>query len=237
MTLKVWNNYLQCELNLLATYYDSEGTEHGVYDEGALKRLAIMLRSRIENHRQNVVLIDGPTGSGKSYLGIYLARCIDPKWILEENFVYSTKDLKKSLRARTHDRVTLFDEASISLNSLDYAKKDSKIMAGLFDTMRSRRWTSILIAPANKEINSRVRDIHADYMLKCPPQAPIPGYRATGFCKIFKRIHREFGDPYDQLIATCIYPPLPPDLAERYEAIKAAHQDDYLGKWLAEDDE
>lgn len=234
---KVWNNYLQAELNALTFYYDSEGDLHAVYDESALKRLANLLNNRIKNHKQNVVLVEGPTGSGKSTAGITLCRYMDPKWNLEENYVYSAKDFKKSLRAKATDRITLFDEAAISLNSLNYARKDDKMMSGAFDTMRSRRWTTILIAPSKKEINGRVRDIHCDYMLKCPAVAPIKGYYATGFCKIYKHVQRDFGEPYFQLLATCIFPDMPPGLKLIYDRIKSQHQDDYLDKWLEEDDE
>lgn len=235
--MKVYNHYMQAELNAIAVYYDSDGEAHAVYDESALKRLAKMLNNRIKNHRQNVVLIEGGTGSGKSTVGIYLARLMDPKWSLEENYVYSSKDLKRSLRSKTTDRITLFDEAAVSLNSLDYAKKDNKIMSGMFDTMRSRRWTSILIAPAIKEISGRVREIHGDYLLKCPAESPIPGYSATGFVKIYRHKLRDFGDPYYQLIATCIFPDMQPGIKAQYEAIKSRHQDDYLDKWLGEDDD
>ena len=234
--MKVWNNYMQAELNAIAWYYDNEGQLHAIYDESALKRLAKMLNNRIKNHKQNVVMISGPTGSGKSTLGIGLCRYMDPKWSLEENYVYSLSDIRRSLRAKPTDRITLFDEAAISLNSLDYAKKDNKIMAGMFDTMRSLRWTSVLIAPSEREISSRVRDIHADYMLKCPADPPIPGYSATGFCKIYKHKFRDFGDPYYQLIATCIFPPMQPGIAEQYEAIKRRHQDAYLEAFLKDDD-
>lgn len=235
--IKVWNNFMQCELTAIAFYYDSEGEIHAIYDESALKRFAQILNNRIKMHKQNVVLIEGPTGSGKSTLGVAVARYMDPKWNLEENYIYSAKDFKKSLRARTTDRITLFDEAAVSLNSLNYARKDDKIMSGAFDTMRSRRWTSILIAPDKKEINSRVRDIHCDFMLKCPAEAPIRGYSATGFCKIYKHVLRDFGEPYYQLMATAIYPDMPPGLKAVYEPIKSQHQDDYLDKWLSEDDE
>lgn len=235
--VKVWNNFMQCELNAIAFYYDSEGEMHAVYDESALKRFAQMLNNRIKNHKQNVVLIEGSTGSGKSTLGIALCRYMDPKWDLESSYVYYGKDFKKLLKARKTDLITLFDEAAVSLNSLNYARKDDKLMSGAFDTMRSRRWTSILIAPDKKEINSRIREIHCDYMLKCPAEPPIRGYSATGFCKIYKHVQRDFGEPYFQLIATCIFPDMPPGLKPIYEKVKSQHQDEYLDKWLQEDDE
>ena len=234
--VKVWNNYLKAELNAIAFYY-SDNKLRAVYDEGALKRLAQLLNNRIKNHRQNVILIEGGTGSGKSTLGITLCRYMDPKWDLASSYVYSSKDFKRMLRARSTDLIALFDEAAVSLNSLNYAKKDDKILSGTFDTMRSRRWTSILIAPDKKEINSRIREIHCDYMLKCPAESPIPGYSATGFCKIYKHKFRDFGEPYYQLIATCIYPDLQPGLKPVYDQIKSQHQDAYLDKWLEEDDE
>lgn len=227
---------MQCELNALAFYYNDDQL-CAVYDEGALKRFAQMLNNRLKNHRQNVILVEGGTGSGKSTVGVALARYMYPKWDLESNYVYHAKDFKKHLRSKSTDLIMLFDEAAVSLNSLNYAKKDDKKMSGAFDTMRSRRWTSILIAPDKKEINSRVREIHCDYMIKCPAEAPIKGYSATGFCKIYKHVLRDFGEPYFQLIATCIFPDMPPGLKEVYDRIKSQHQDEYLADWLEEDDE
>lgn len=233
--VKVWNHYLQAVLTAVAFYYN-DGELCAVYDESALKRFAQILNNRIKNHRQNVILIEGGTGSGKSTVGVTLARFMNPKWDLAENYVYYAKDFKKLLRSRSTDLIVLFDEAAVSLNSLNYAKKDDKKMSGAFDTMRSRRWTSILIAPDKKEINSRIREIHSDYMIKCPAESPIPGYSSTGFCKIYKHKLRDFGEPYFQLIATCIFPDMPPGLKETYDQIKSQHQDEYLDGWLGEYD-
>ena len=53
-----------------------------------LEVLAEVLKSRVKNHHQNVVGVVGRTGSGKSTLGYWLAKLIDPYCNLADIYIY-----------------------------------------------------------------------------------------------------------------------------------------------------
>lgn len=217
------------DLEVVATY-TRDGRIEPVYRD-AFPAFAEVLKGRIASKHQNVVLITGRTGSGKSTVAINLARCINPKWQLEPNYIYSTEDLKAKLgkygdgRSRRRvDPVSLFDECAISLNSKNALKKDDKTMVALFDTMRSLGWTSLLCIPNIDNLNKSVRESHIDYMIMCPNRSPVPGYDPRGFAEIYRHVYRDWGKSYYRLEAVTLTKRLPPVTQTEYDKIKLQHQ-------------
>ena len=105
------------------------------------------LKENIKKGYQNIIVIEGGTGSGKSSAAIWLAKTMDPKWSISENYIYSLEDLKKKLDKADHGEkvspISLFDEAVVSLNSRNSSRTEDKDMLILFNTMRSRGWHNI----------------------------------------------------------------------------------------------
>ncbi len=230
---KVYNRFFKKSMDVVA-FYDSG--DKAIYKD-ALKELARVLKARLKAKRQNVVLVTGPTGSGKSTVAIQLARFMDPKWRIDENYVYSSKDLKRKLKDPSSSPITLFDEASVSLNSSNSQRKDDKMMVVLFDTMRSLGWTSILCIPDEMSLNKRVREYHVDFMLKCPARSPLIGYDPRGIVNIYKREYRDFGKPYYQLWGASLYDKLQPGIDSQYQAIKREHQRQLIAEFIGDEGE
>lgn len=190
------------------------------------------LKKRIKSKRQNIIAVVGGTGSGKSTLAIQLCRRIDPKWDLAENYIYSTEDLKRKLSRPDSSPINLFDEGSVSLNSSNSMQKDDKMMVVLFDTMRSRGWTTIICIPSLDSLNKRIRTYHLDYLVMCPNTSPVRGYDKRGFATIYEHVLRDWGQPWDRPIGTTLFDRLPPRIDKEYQAIKTEHQNILIRKFI-----
>lgn len=190
------------------------------------------LKKRIKSKRQNIIAVVGGTGSGKSTLAIQLCRRIDPKWDLAENYIYSTEDLKRKLSRPDSNPINLFDEGSVSLNSSNSMQKDDKMMVVLFDTMRSRGWTTIICIPSLDSLNKRIRTYHLDYLVMCPNVSPVRGYDKRGFATIYEHVLRDWGQPWDRPIGTTLFDKLPPRIDKEYQAIKTEHQNILIRKFI-----
>lgn len=233
MSLVAYSNYFKQELEIVATYRNGS---RAVY-ANALEPFAAKLSARIRAKKQNVVLITGATGSGKSTIALDLCYLLDPKFNLQENYIYSVKDLKKKLKNPNSCPISLFDEGSVSLNSGNSMKKDDKMMVVLFDTMRSFGWTSIICIPDAKSLNRRVRENHVNYLILCPNSAPISGYDPRGFCTIYEHVRRDWGKDYWKPRATTLFPKMKPRIEKEYLAIKKQHQLALINDFVNDDDD
>ena len=234
----VKNRYLNATLGINQEYevvasYIEGGVVRYIYVD-LITPFAAVLRQRIKDDHQNIVLVSGGTGSGKSNAAVALARAIDPKWKIAENYIYSLDDLRNKLRSPNYSPVSLFDEASVSLNSNNSQTKDSKMMTVIFDTMRSRGQTYILCIPNMMNLNNRVREEHVDFLMLCPSISPIPGCDPRGMIKIYRRVDRDWAKSYFQLIGTALFQPMSTRLNNQYQKIKAEHQDILIDKFIAQ---
>lgn len=238
MTVMAYNTSLRASLEVVGSY-GWNGEDRMIYAD-ALPAYAKVLKARLADDHQNVVVITGGTGSGKSTLAIQicreLAKQLGHKWSLSDNYIYSTADLKRKLEDPKSSPINLFDEGSVSLNSNNAQKSEDKMMVVLFDTMRSLGWTSVICIPHIDSLNKRIRSYHMDYLLMCPDHPLMPGYDRRGFAQIFKHELRQFGKPYERLIATTIYDDLPPRIRAEYARIKKEHQMALIEQFIREDD-
>lgn len=195
-----------------------------------IEGFAEVLKRNIKAKRQNVVVVTGATGSGKSVFAIKLAMAIDPDFSFKNDYIYSAKDLVTKLKKdRTQvSPVSLFDEGSIILNSKNFARSEDKLIENLFNTMRSRGWTTIICIPDFNALNKSVRTTHVNFRVSCG-RAPLPGYQGRGFAKLFKYSKvSEFTDVYWKPLCWGIYTDLRKKVKEVYEARKAESQDKFI---------
>lgn len=230
----VYNKMLQDDVELLTTYRWS-GHTCGVYGEECLYKFGRLLKRRIKDKRQNIVVVVGDTGSGKSTFAIQLAKAINPKWDLAENYIYGVEDLRRKLDREDPDPVSLFDEGSVALNAKNAMKGEDKLLVVLFDTMRSRGWTTIICIPKLEALNKSIRENHANFLCVCPSLPIIPGYETRGFVQIFENQKFEWRKNFWKLGATTIYGKLPKREEVKYDAIKRQHQDELLAKFMKGD--
>ena len=234
------NNYLDADMEVVGSYRQG-GARRLIYAD-VLPPFAQVLKDRLKDDHQNVIVITGGTGTGKSTLAIQIcnemAKALgERKWQVADNYIYSVEDLKLKLKeADSSSSINLFDEGSISLNSNNSQRSEDKMMVALFDTMRTLGWTSVICIPHIDSLNKRVRLYHMDYRIICPNRELMPGYGVRGFAQLYKHILRDFGKPYDKLIATTTFTKLKPKQDEQYNTIKRLHQRQLIDEFIYGDD-
>lgn len=216
-----------------AVYY-RDGMWVGVYSD-TFDIFVNILVKRIRNHQQNVIIANGDTGSGKSTLIIEmcfeLAKKLGVPFNLSKDYIYSVDDLWGKLTDPNASPISLIDEASLVLNSKRAQSNDSLDVVNLFNTMRSRGWTTFLICPRLYQINKDVRITHADYVIYCSSDDDsfLPGF-GRGMFEISKAKRSRFakkngGEPYYVLQSTGVFKELPKKIDEVYQPIKKDAQE------------
>lgn len=231
-----WGNRIQHLLKYdgkPAVYYRS-GMWCGIYSDTFDIFIGILAK-RIRNHQQNVIIANGDTGSGKSTLIIEmcyeLAKKLNVPFDLKIDYIYSVDDLWNKIQNPNASPISLIDEAALVLNSKRSQSNDSLDVVNLFNTMRSRGWTTFLVCPNLYQINKDVRITHVDYTIYCSSEDDsfLPGF-GRGMFELSKAKRSRFakkngGEPYYTLKSTGVFKELPKKIDEVYQPIKSMAQD------------
>ncbi len=220
---KRWNGK---RMHMVATYKKNR-LKLGIYSD-TFDLFILELRDRIKRNQQNVVIVDGDTGAGKSTLAIHicieLAKKLKVPFDFQKDYIYSLEDLWDKLQDPEASTINLIDEGSLLLSSKNSMSKENKDIVNLFNTMRSRGWSTIICAPSIFQIDKGVRQVHADYRVHCSSEdhSLIRGY-GRGFFEVSKAKRNEYSkdaEPYWMLISTGIFGALPEKVDNIYQPIK-----------------
>lgn len=222
--MKVYNRPMRADMDLREVYFVGK-QRRGIYSD-MLEKLAAHIRKRARNKRQTVVVITGRPGSAKSTKGITLARLIDPEWELEEGYVYSADDLRALLKSgRGRRSINLFDEGSVTFNSLNSTARDDRDMVVLLDTLRSWEMTTIIVIPSFFDLNKRIREHLIDIWIQCPERPLGKKEDSRAYFEVFAPSTVEWtGKTFWNFLGAGTCPPLPREIDEEYQQIKYDHQ-------------
>lgn len=197
-----------------------------------LEGFAEHLRARVRAHYQNVVAFVGGTGSGKSTAAYRTCMYVDPYFTLKGNYIYDTEDLARKLKEPPSEvsPVNFIDEGSVLLNSNKHSTREATDITVIFDTMRSRGFTSLICIPELRSLNNRIRDDHLNYLVVCGEKAPIKGFSKRGFCKLFMKTRPSTfkNSVFWKPVAWGVYEPLPPKADAEYQDYKRRAQERLL---------
>ena len=189
------------------------------------KRLAKNMHNNVDRDYDNVIVIQGPEGSGKSSLAWQICHEYDPDFDVRTQYVYSLDDLKKKL-TNGDDRhaVWWLDEASNVANNREWASQGNRDLVALLEMMRSRGWTLVMCIPRVERLDIYIRQYRIRYLLTCGRMTfDLGGPKERGYYEARKII-----DDRMRLIGYGSYGPIPLEQDEAYRAIKLRSQQDKI---------
>jgi len=123
------------------------------------------LRWRMGHDYDNVLLIDGPEGTGKSTLALHLLDKLDAAWRAETNILYDWGDLATARALDESGRTIVLDEGSNLLYSRDHGKVANRRFTQLLFQCRQQNNTLIVCIPNRRWVDSTLREHRVEYML------------------------------------------------------------------------
>ena len=115
------------------------------------------------NDNDNVIVIDGYEGTGKSNLGLIVAKQVNPEFDAARETIFSMQDWNNVFDAGDLGRTYVMDEAGSLLFSRDYASLDSKFLIKLLMQARILRSTIILCLPNMFFLDRYVRESRVQF--------------------------------------------------------------------------
>lgn len=129
-------------------YFNTGGYAH--YPSSLWVNLEIMKGKIIHKH-QNIVLISGTTGTGKTELAIQIAKYLDPNFSIDDIY-WDTESLVNIATSNENQKprgtVFMFDEAREGTQSINAMSETNRKMGLFLDTIRSRGYHILLLQPS-----------------------------------------------------------------------------------------
>lgn len=194
--------------------------------EDFLEKIAADMHQNVKNDYDNVVMIEGAEGSGKSNLVWNLLNAYDPGFSIRQAYVYNMDGMRERFASADYGGGLFWlDETSQIASNRTWQSKDNQDLVGILETSRSKGFTIIGCVPHIERVDIYLRESRMRYLLKCSPMSfPIDkGHkRARGYFELWKRNpetdrmeHVGYGE----------YNEMPPAAKAEYEPIKAEFQE------------
>lgn len=119
-----------------------------------------MITQRIKTNKNYMMLAQGETGSGKSYIALRLGEIIDKNFSLD-NVVFTPQQFSELLTGGTlkAGSVVIFDEAGVGMSSKEWATRSNKLISNITQTFRTNRLIVIFTLPSGRYLDSSIRNI------------------------------------------------------------------------------
>ena len=205
-----------------------------------LVKLIRHMHNNIEDDFDNIVVVDGIEGSGKSsftwsaaevyqaYKHVQAGETVAPGqrfFDFEKQLTYTANELRDKLR-NGDDKHSVFwlDEAYDIANKREWQSEKNQIMVKNLVKMRSRHWTLFMDVPRLEDMDVYIREHRARYWITCEygMQFDNLGYVPRGIFHLRVR-DRKTGRWVDSGYGQ--YPDMPSDVKKVYRQYKEASQD------------
>ena len=208
--------------------------------EDLMDRLVEDCHANVANEYDNVIVVQGKEGSGKSSFAIRLAKAINPDFDLETDYIYSYDEMVAAVTGPDNDdigRVFWLDETSSIMNNRDAMTSSSKNMVELLEMMRSRGWTLIMCIPSVERLDKYLRDHRIRYLITVEEMAW--DYKYTEKSRGFWKLEFKWGDSYETFntVGFGKFDPMTEDEKVQYKAIKLKSQQTKMAEIAGRDKE
>lgn len=192
--------------------------------EGATDALVRTMKERVDNKLDNLCVVVGGEGSGKSNAAWEVIHKFDPTTDPSNHIYYSAKKLRQHLREDpSPGQIFWLDELYSMASNREWNDPDTKWLVETLIRGRNRGWTFVGCIPRLKDSDEYIRNHRITQLLTCEAQDfDHSAYLLRGYCEI--QVKTPVGDLVH--VGYGHYDEMPPEAAESYEARKLAEQDE-----------
>lgn len=189
-----------------------------------LQKLAEDMHRNVRSDYDNVVMIEGGEGSGKSNLAWNVINSYNPGFDIEQTYVYNMQGIRDRFAAADYGGgIFWMDETSQIASNRTWQSEDNQDLVGILETSRSKGFSIIGCVPHISRVDIYLRDSRMRYLLRCRPMKfKSTGYKPRGIFELLKR-NNESGDM--EHVGYGLFDPMPEDAKQIYEPIKAEFQE------------
>ena len=116
------------------------------------------LRKRHNHHNNTLIMMQGETGSGKSYSAIQKTSEYDPEFRIEQvvrNFREFMELIKQDWFIKKKNKIVIFDEPQVSISNRNWQSLTNKLMNYLLSTFRHQQIVVFFVAPYKTFLDSQ----------------------------------------------------------------------------------
>lgn len=178
------------------------------------------MHDNINAEYDNLIVVTGPEGSGKSNFAYWLAKKFDPNFDIEDGYVYDMGPfLKKIDTDEIKGRVFWMDEATNIASARNWMKDENKSLIQLLEMLRSKGMTLIMCIPLLDRIDLYIRETRMRYHIKTAE-------RCWDLDKTIKRGYFELTSKKSNFKTICwgTFQKIPEEEKAAYEALKSQSQ-------------
>lgn len=139
--------------------------------KGLTDRLVENMKENVANDYDNLVVICGAEGVGKSNMAVDLCKSYDPTFTVQDRYIYDffpfLQKLEKDFQEDGKGRAYLMDEATNLVSNRDWNKADNKHMIQLLEMFRSRGLTLVMCIPSFDRLDVYIREHRARFKIEC----------------------------------------------------------------------
>lgn len=193
-------------------------TEDGT---GLTDRLIENAKDNVDNAYDNLIVVCGAEGSGKSNWAVNFCKMFDPTFTLKERYIYDyipfLEQLERDFGEKKGGRAYLMDEATNLASNRDWNKEDNKNFIQLLEMFRSRGLTLVMCIPSYDRLDKYIREHRCRFKVECldlPRQEKYGGrgYYSLTICKT------------NTFVGVGTFPKMDPEDKEIYEKLKEESQ-------------
>ena len=188
-----------------------------------LKNLIADMKNNVRNSYDNMILVVGAEGSGKSSISYSVCKLYEENFSIKESYCADYTMLKEKIGESDRQKsVFWLDEALNIANKRRWQSSDNIEFTELLTMMRSRSWTMLMCIPRKEDLDFYIRDHRFRYIITVEPNTfPKFGYKNRGYFSV-ERVNPD--TKRLDFIGYGLYDPIPDDAAEEYKRVKEEAQ-------------
>ncbi len=157
------DRYLTVEDRLDTRYRSGNWYFRYLYRE-LFDRMIEDMHTNVADEFDNVILVIGEEGKGKSNLSYHVAKSFDPDFDLSKSLVYSWLQFLDSV-SEDPQKVYWFDEAVLVAAGRDWMKESNKMLIKSLQIIRSMKLAIIFNIPSIDAVDLYIRSFRTRYLL------------------------------------------------------------------------